>query len=144
MTRLRTRLTACAIALTSAAGTLLVGSSPAQAAPSFSFHYSPSPNGYNIWINNNDRGLPAGSGRWLQDPDGPYPGDALVADDQLADGYGVEAHLSTGRIATTRGHSAPYTHYKTGNLPEGNKYYMYVCVVKGDYSNCSNSVAVYA
>ncbi|MFG1999754.1 hypothetical protein ACGFNU_11470 [Spirillospora sp. NPDC048911] len=144
MRRINTRLAACSAAVICAAGTLLAGAPAASAAPRISFGYDPTSNGYNIYPYSD--GIVAGAARWLQDPEGSYPGDTLEARDSYGDGYGVEAHLTTNpqRIATTRGHGAPYADLASGNLPEGKKYYMYVCMVKGDYSNCSDSVAVYA
>lgn len=67
-----------------------------------------------------------------------WPGDAMSVSDTSSDGYGLEAHLSTGRVATTRGHNAPYTSpWATGDLTEGLTVGMKLCLVKGDYSNCS-------
>lgn len=97
-------------------------------------------------------GVYAGLALWSKDPGGDAngdgvsdPGDALIAFDAAADGYGVEARLSTGRIASTAGHASPYwSAWETGNLPEGNAYTMKVCVVKGDWESCSPPRTVYA
>lgn len=70
-----------------------------------------------------------------QDPVGDRPGDALYATDAYADGWGVVAHLSTGRTASTAGHYAPYTTPAiTGDLPEGAPQILWVEMVKGDVS----------
>jgi hypothetical protein len=45
-----------------------------------------------------------------------------VASDLQSDGHGIETHLSTGRLASTRGHAAPYTDKESGNLPVGHAY----------------------
>ena len=51
----------------------------------------------------------------------------------MADGYGIDAFLSDGdHFATTSGHGYPFTSgWDTGNLPEGNTYYMQACLEKG-------------
>ncbi|MBO1335122.1 hypothetical protein [Streptomyces sp. VRA16 Mangrove soil] len=80
-----------------------------------------------------------------QDPYGSSPGDALYATDSYADGWGVVAHLSTGRTASTRGHSSPYTAGPvTGDLPEGNHYYLYVEMAKDGASWTLPSCDAYA
>ncbi len=73
----------------------------------------------------------AGYALWSRDPCGSDPGDALAAGDVLADGYGINAYLSTGRSATTAGHASPYqSPWVTGDLPEDNTYVMNVCIEK--------------
>ena len=97
-------------------------------------------------------GVYAGTGIWSQNPGGDIngdgktdPGDALIAYDGAGDGLGVEARLETGRVASTRGHGAPYwSAWKTGNLGEDSKHSMKVCVVKGDWESCLSAVTVYA
>jgi hypothetical protein len=93
----------------------------------------------------------AGEAVWNQDPssydfdyDGKAdPGDAMIAFDTTADGLGVEGRLSTGRVASTRGHNSPYSSgWKTGNLPEGTFYKMKACLVKGDWEACTASFSV--
>lgn len=70
-----------------------------------------------------------------QDPVGERPGDALYATDAYADGWGVIAHLSDGRTATTAGHTAGYTTPAVlGDLPEDHAYLLWVEMVKGDDS----------
>jgi hypothetical protein len=66
------------------------------------------------------------------------PGDAILASDNAADRRAVQARLSTGRIASTRGHNAPYnTGWKTGNLPEGHTYILRACLAWGSSTYCS-------
>lgn len=79
-----------------------------------------------------------------QDPMYGHPGDALYATDAYADGWGVIAHLSTGRTASTVGHSAGYTTPAvTGNLPEGHTYSMWVEMEKdGTYIALPNCKAM--
>ncbi|MFI0775238.1 hypothetical protein [Streptomyces sp. NPDC021212] len=97
-------------------------------------------------------GAYAGTGFWSQDPGGDIngdgstdPGDALIAYDGAADGWGVEARLDTGRVASTRGHGSPYwSPWATGNLAEGSRHSMKVCVVKGDSESCLSAVSVTA
>ncbi|MER5499035.1 hypothetical protein ABT096_17835 [Streptomyces sp. NPDC002561] len=133
-------------ALTVAAAGVLVVANPAAAEDSFSFTYSTLDNGDAVIVakNNSWGGDAAGTAEWRADPSGSQPGDALTATDVLGDGYGMEAHLSNGRVASTRGQSAPYSVTKTGDLPEGNKYTMKLCIVKGSYEKCSSWVGVHA
>ncbi|WP_225830909.1 hypothetical protein [Streptomyces sp. NK08204] len=73
----------------------------------------------------------AGEAIWSQDPANGDPGDALRAYDGLADGLGIHAYLSDGRMASTAGHASPYySPWVTGDLPEGNWYRMTVCTEK--------------
>lgn len=70
-------------------------------------------------------------------PSGSTPGDALRACDNNADGYGVTAKLLNSnydilRTATTSGLSAGHCSiWKTGNLPEGNRYLIITNRTKG-------------
>ncbi|MFD3540409.1 hypothetical protein ACFWUQ_13035 [Streptomyces sp. NPDC058662] len=134
--------------LVMASTVVLSGAGPASAADGFSFDFPfiGLPPGQHVIINvyNTTWNDKAGSVSWQQDPSGGFPGDALTARDELRDGYGIEARLSTGRVASTRGHDSPYTVTKTGNLPEGNTYTMRVCVVKGDWEKCSQATQVKA
>ena len=79
-------------------------------------------------------GESVGSAQWFPDPSTGLPGDLLVAADSAGDTYGIEAHLSTGRIATTRGHEAPYGDQVPGDLPEDHAYQMQACLVAGSAS----------
>ncbi|MEU1436419.1 hypothetical protein ABZ438_20380 [Streptomyces sp. NPDC005786] len=123
-----------------AAGTLMAGASPASAA-SITFAFD-SGTGWGQIVVLRD-GKSAGSMYWNSDPDSSlgWPGDAFLVHDNLADGYGIEAHLVSGtvdRVATTRGKNAPYTSpWNTGNLPEGLQIALHVCYVKGTSSICS-------
>lgn len=123
-------------------GAVAGGAGTASAAPNVTWGTATFSNGRTISIYAD--GEFAGNGEWHQDPSGTNPGDMLVAWDPTADGYGIEAHLSTGRVATTRGHASPYEDRATGDLPEGNKYTMWVCLVKGDYSACTSKYEVTA
>lgn len=86
-------------------------------------------------------GTYAGLMEWRGDPLNGDPGDAFRVLDRLADGWGMEASMIspvTGRVATTRGHSATYySPWNTGNLDEGTKVFIQLCAVKGDYEHCS-------
>ncbi|MCX4632118.1 hypothetical protein ACIA98_16765 [Streptomyces sp. NPDC051366] len=80
-----------------------------------------------------------GFARWNADPQPApdIPGDSLVAKDISPDGWAVEAELSNGRIASTRGHKAIYIKVASGNLPEGHPYKLRGCVVKGSERKCT-------
>jgi len=78
-----------------------------------------------------------GYAEWNADPDGAIPGDSIRACDTNADGWGIKAILditgSAPRTATTAGHPKGYcSPWKSGNLPEGEKYFLTVYKVKGD------------
>lgn len=137
---MKARLGATVGAAALAAGLVVTGSTPASAAGAQDvFTFTPLiPDGKSgtISVTNETKNRGAGSAGWYS-----Y-GDKLEARDLLADGYGIEAHLSTGRVATTDGHASPYTATKTGNLPEGNSYQMWVCVFGHGYKTCSNKVWV--
>ncbi|MFC4565045.1 hypothetical protein ACFO4E_24580 [Nocardiopsis mangrovi] len=109
------------------------------AEDSFRFSFTENSNGAVINVNNNTMFESAGNVIWRQDPSGGRPGDALYAGDILADGYGIEGRLSTNpeRVASTRGHNSPYSVTVTGNLPEGNTYWLRACVVRGSFEVCS-------
>ncbi|MGW7332704.1 hypothetical protein ACWGIU_29720 [Streptomyces sp. NPDC054840] len=87
-----------------------------------------------------------GFARWNADPQPApgIPGDSLVAKDISPDGWAVEAELSTGRIASTRGHKAIYIKVASGNLPEGHAYKLRGCIVKGNERKCTSWVPVRA
>ncbi|MGC5399521.1 hypothetical protein ACPXCP_27765 [Streptomyces sp. DT20] len=130
-----------------AAGTLMAGAAPASAA-SITFSTS-SGDGWGQIVVLRD-GKHAGYMYWNSDPKPElgWPGDAFLASDGLADGYGIEAHLDSGtihRIATTRGHSAGYeSPWTTGNLTEGETVLLSVCYVKGSASTCSKTLVKHA
>ncbi|MFC8587720.1 hypothetical protein ACFUGD_24685 [Streptomyces sp. NPDC057217] len=130
-------------ALVLASAHAVTGSTPAAAADIFTFSVGRSVPGVTaILVSNESMGREAGQAEWWQDPSGGLPGDTLAVSDHLADGYGIEAHLSTGRVATTRGHNSPYSTYKSGDLPEDHVYKMWVCVVKGSWQKCSSKIDV--
>ncbi|MEW2493103.1 hypothetical protein ACWEQU_03755 [Streptomyces nodosus] len=128
-----------------ATGLVLAGPvSSASAAPDVYFiTYTYTDGSARMEVFNN--GSFAGYGAWAADPGdfGSSTGDTLIAYDALADGYGIEATLNDGRIATTRGHNSPYTARTTGNLDEGATRTMKVCLVKGTFSDC-RSIGVHA
>ncbi|MFM9444514.1 hypothetical protein [Streptomyces acidiscabies] len=129
-----------------ATGLVLAGPvNPASAAPNVYFVSYTFSNGAGRIDVYND-GDYAGTAQWAADPGdfGSSTGDTLIASDQLADGYGIEAHLSDGRTATTRGHSAGYTDTTTGNLDEGANRKLWVCYVQDTYSKCSDKIDVRA
>ncbi|WP_052411831.1 hypothetical protein [Streptomyces sp. NRRL S-118] len=84
--------------------------------------------------------------RWNADPQPApdIPGDSLIAKDISPDGWAVEAELSNGRIASTRGHKAIYMKVVSGNLPEGHRYKLRGCVVKGSERMCTSWRPVHA
>ncbi|MFE0872884.1 hypothetical protein [Streptomyces rochei] len=119
-----------------AAGLMVTGSAPVAAAEEIYRFSAFVPNGSGgVYAVNATRGVQVGYAYWQAD------GDKLIANDSYADGKRIEAHLSTGRVATTKGHASPYTATATGNLPEGKSYQMWVCVV-GSSSDCSQKVWV--
>jgi hypothetical protein len=129
-----------------AAGLVLGGpANPASAAPDvYYITYTYTDGSARVEVYNN--GDFAGYGEWAANPGdlGSSTGDTLIAYDGLADGYGIEATLSDGRTATTRGQSSPYTATKSGNLDEGAERTMNVCLVKGTFSDCKTGVHVHA
>ncbi|GAQ55544.1 hypothetical protein [Streptomyces acidiscabies] len=133
---------ACALA----AGLVLAGPvNPASAAPNVYFaSYTFTDGSGRIDVYND--GDYAGTAEWAADPGdfGSSTGDTLIASDQLADGYGIVAHLSDGRTASTRGYSSPFTDRTTGDLDEGADRTMWVCYVQDTYSKCSDKIAVHA
>ncbi|MEX3101412.1 MULTISPECIES: hypothetical protein [unclassified Streptomyces] len=136
-----------ASAMALAAGLVVGGpANPASAAPNVYFYSYTFSNGAGRIDVYND-GDYAGTAQWAADP-GDFSsstGDSLIASDQLADGYGIEAHVNDGRdTATTRGHSAPYTDKVTGDLLEGADLKLWACYVQGTYSKCSDKIDVHA
>ncbi|MFC7011584.1 hypothetical protein ACFQMH_07610 [Streptomyces viridiviolaceus] len=87
-------------------------------------------------------GTYAGLMEWRGDPLPGDPGDAFRVLDRLSDGWGMEASMispATGRVATTRGHSAVYySPWSTGDLPEETKVYIQLCAVQGERFQCSS------
>ncbi|MDX3388290.1 hypothetical protein PV682_43680 [Streptomyces niveiscabiei] len=134
-----------ASAMALAAGLVLAGpANPASAAPNVTFRTFTFTDG-SARVDVYNDGAYAGTGIWSADPGSlASTGDTLIAHDELADGYGIEATLNDGRIATTRGHSAPYTDTTTGDLDEGATRTMKVCLVQGSFSDCRTGVGVHA
>ena len=132
MTRTRRSVASLAAAslLTAVATTL--GTSPASAATSFHTvckHLTETNEWEAIAYDQDDHYV----GLALFDSDPMYgtPGDALYATDSRSDGWGVVAHLSTGRTASTLGHTAGYTAGPvTGDLPEDHEYGLWVEMVQ--------------
>jgi hypothetical protein len=138
------RLGTLAGALVLAAGTVVTGATPAAAAPDVSFEFDLTTIYRNQRIYVYIDGAYAGRATWYSDPGEISTGDTLEAYDARSDGYGIEAQISSGRIATTRGHDAPYTDRDSGDLYEDVEYLMWVCVVKGTYQDCSRTVSVWS
>ncbi|WP_326651627.1 hypothetical protein [Streptomyces sp. NBC_01750] len=101
---------------------------------------------FTIHITSPRDGHEMGFARWNADPQPApdIPGDSLVAKDISPDGWAVEAELSTGRIASTRGHKAIYIAVASGNLPEGHPYKLRGCIVKGSERKCTSWAPVHA
>ncbi|MGV9349473.1 hypothetical protein ACWDSD_32695 [Streptomyces spiralis] len=116
-----------------AGGTLIAGASSAAAANMGGALYD-------------DDLVYRGSWEWNQDPHDGEPGDAFRVTDSVADGWGVEAVLEispTPRVATTQGHSSPYTSpWATGDLPEGTDYTLSFYIVKNGTYEFLKSVTV--
>jgi hypothetical protein len=93
------------------------------------------PNIYGVPVNHIIwEGSERGTWEWSQDPEpnAGFPGDAMRVTDNLTDGWGVEADLDTGRVATTAGHNAIYTSpWATGDLPEDHWYGICIYLMKG-------------
>jgi hypothetical protein len=132
------------------AGLPATGASAAPAAATWRYEYYVYDSTYTV-VDFYYNETYAGSGVWNRDPnsydmDGngaQDPGDAIIAFDETADGWGIEASLNTGRVATTRGHDSPYSSgWKSGNLPEDTWYDMYVCLVKGTTEHCTSAILV--
>jgi|tagenome__1003787_1003787.scaffolds.fasta_scaffold20976185_4 hypothetical protein len=149
--RLTHRITTMTVALAAVLGGLVLTAGAADAAPAAprtlkTVERQVTVDGCAYYYDNFywDDGSWAGYAEWSQDPCGGDPGDALSATDELADGYGINAHLSTGRVATTAGHSSPYTSkWKTGDLTEDKTYLMWTCVEKGGVEyGCTGGIYV--
>ncbi|MGX9890250.1 hypothetical protein [Streptomyces sp. NPDC002276] len=142
MSKIKARLVTVAGVLALAAGLVVAGGNQAGAVTvydDFSFTgLLDSADGYwSLTVHNDTKNKNAGYAAWQAD------GDTLIAYDGLGDGYGIVAHLSDGREASTAGLSSPVTVKKGGNLPENHTYQMWVCVVKGDaFKRCSYKIDV--
>ncbi|MET9694737.1 hypothetical protein ABZY81_41150 [Streptomyces sp. NPDC006514] len=101
---------------------------------------------FTLHITSPQDGHDMGFVRWNADPQPApnIPGDSLLAKDISPDGWAIEAELSNGRIASTRGHKAIYMKVVSGNLPEGHPYKLRGCVVKGSERKCTSWHPVHA
>lgn len=131
MTRTRRSVASLAAASLLTAVATMLGSGPASAATDFYTvckHLTETNEWEAIAYDQDDHYV----GLALFDSDPMYgsPGDALYATDSRSDGWGVVAHLSTGRTASTLGHTAGYQAGPvTGDLPEDHKYGLWVEMV---------------
>ncbi|MEV4536603.1 hypothetical protein AB0J82_22735 [Asanoa sp. NPDC049518] len=127
-----------------------VAPAPAQAAPPPGYTVSTWRYGDDLVMYiSNEAGIEIGWAEFQADPNGfEIPGDAIRASDRYADGLGVEAWLDinpgstfqTDRIASTRGINSPYTTpYKTGNIAEGTRIGLRLCLVQGSLTYCSGT-----
>lgn len=117
-----------------AGGTLVAGASNAAASNQVA----------NVFYDSN---VYRGSWAWNQDPHDGQPGDAFRVTDDVADGYGIEADLRVApmRIATTAGHSSPYTSpWASGDLTEDKSYTLDIYLVKNGHYTFVNSYTVTA
>lgn len=133
MSRAGALLTATALAT---AGTVVVGTTAAHASDTFTYRYGTD----YIMIYRN--GTYSGEAEWVPDPTEDSTGDTLYGYDPTADGWGVVAHLSTGRTASTLGHASPYLARTPGNLPEDHTYDMWLVFKKGTQSVTSPRLKV--
>jgi hypothetical protein len=139
VSNIKARLGAVVGAATLTAGLVVAAANPAAAAEdtfTFTTLGTQGSKAFSIGVRNATEGANAGYAAWEGD------GDSLTAYDGLADGYGIVAHLSDGRVASTAGQSSPITVTKTGNLPENVTYKLWVCAVKGSWSHCSSKYDV--
>ena len=96
---------------------------------------------YDLYWNGTYRGAVL----WSRDPDGSgTPGDAMYARDDAADGKGVLGRLSTGRVASTRGHDSPHHSLEDRQPDGGPRYSMTVCLVRGGWDACDGPFTVHA
>ncbi|MBM4826501.1 MULTISPECIES: hypothetical protein [Streptomyces] len=142
MTNWRKRIAALLAATAVMGGVSLgTGAGTASAAPRLTYQSSWYQSGQSVVVYLYADGKYAGYVNWNADPVGTDPGDALRANDDAADGWGVKGMVSAPgwliREASTQGHPSPYTTpWQTGNLTEGNKYDLDVCLVKGSEQVC--------
>lgn len=139
LTRWRKAAAALAATVLLSVGAVAVAS-PANAAVELTWDFLGSDGNYyyiELYLNGNV----AGEATFSADPMGSSPGDSIMAFDATSDGWAVETKLQVGsetRIASTKGHNAPYhTPWVTGNLPEGQTYQMKGCVIGGSTTMCT-------
>lgn len=137
MTGKRRRITAALAAASLLTATVTaLGGGPAQAKTVFSTQCKHAPDN-SEWdaVVYDQTGRYIGEAFFDSDPVGGAPDDSLYATDAYGDGWGIVAHLSTGRTASTAGHAAPYTTPAiSGDLPEQQPYLLWAELVKGDES----------
>ncbi|MFI6132707.1 hypothetical protein [Micromonospora sp. NPDC051141] len=134
--------------------TIVAAPTPASAALPDGYRVETSRDGDSL-----DMQIVDGAGRYIgwaefnADPWGDTPGDAIRAHDISGDGLGVEAWLDidpgssfqADRIASTRGHTSPYaTPWITGNIAEGTRVGLRICLVQGATIYCSGTQYTYA
>lgn len=131
-TSMRKRATSVLVSTAVLAGAAVtMGATNASAAPNVKFIGSGSTGVITIVVD----GRAAGVVRFEAD------GDTLFATDRDSDGYYIDGFLGTSpvRKAGTKGHEAPYTAKKGGNLPENKTYTFWACVGKGSsFYQCSD------
>jgi hypothetical protein len=134
--------------------TLVAGETPALAALPEGYRVETSRFGDNVRMEIfNPGGTYIGLGLFQADPSGTVPGDAILACDEYADGLGVEMRMDinpgsswqTDRVASTRGHNSPYCDgWKTGDIAEGTRIGVKVCLVSGSVEYCTGVQYSYA
>ncbi|WP_017595919.1 hypothetical protein [Nocardiopsis potens] len=139
--KLRSRAFATATALAIAATCFTAAASPASAAPKVSFGSGGKASDGSRNVNVAIDGSVAGRGFWNADPgstNGWPDGDTLYVIDSRSDGYAISADIvhahntpSYSRTASTSGRKAPVTVKRGGNLAEGRKLQLRVCVTQG-------------
>lgn len=116
-----------------AGGTLIAGASSSAAA------------GNMVGLIYEDHQVYRGKWSWSSDPSDGKPGDAFRVTDDVADGWGIEGDLNATpiRVATTQGHSAPYTSpWASGDLPEDKDYELDIWIMKNGTYKYIQSVTV--
>ncbi|HZG05461.1 MAG TPA: hypothetical protein VE546_18125 [Streptomyces sp.] len=140
-TRLRNRVATLLAASALFVGSFITLGAGNAAAADWTFEKSAVSSDGSFTIAAYYQGTYAGLMEWRGDPLPGDPGDAFRVLDRLSEGWGMEASMIspvTGRVATTRGHSAVYySPWNTGDLAEGTTVYIQLCAVKGEYSSCS-------
>ncbi|MCT4355008.1 hypothetical protein M5362_17910 [Streptomyces sp. Je 1-79] len=147
MAKMRTRIaTLLAATAVTVGATLGTGAGTAAAAPRLTVQTSWYQDTHSVVAYLYADGKYAGYVNWNADPVGTDPGDALRANDDAADGWGVKGIITNAwvyREASTQGHSSPYTtSWKTGDLDEGQRLSLDVCLVKGSEQVCSRGLPV--
>ncbi|MFE9202044.1 hypothetical protein [Micromonospora sp. NPDC007230] len=145
-------LRAAVIALATTA-VVVAAQGPAQAALPSGYWSEMNPTGScstsctkNIYIYTSGNNTLVGWGQFQADPEGGLPGDAIMACDELADGWGIEMRMDinptspwqTDRVASTRGHNSPWcTGFQTGDIAEDTLVGLRMCIVQGTQEYCT-------